>query len=564
MKRILTIAAAALLPCLAAAQEAEAPAGPQNLNRIRIHVIGLDADPATQAQLQEIAQAGGGTYHDASDEAGLVSALGSALGIPTPTMMGAEQEGNNGFGEANGVATTGQVAGAIDPKGDEDWYSIEVDRQGLLRVLLTNVPAELDLHFRVFDANYRLLHNWVAPLRAGADTQADLGLPGPGRYAILVVDGKNDAASPNPYTLQLAFHPGDGNESNNSFGQATRLAPDGSTFGSILPQGDEDWYAVDVPRAGTLHVALTNVPPELDLHLRVYDAEYSLLRNWIAPMRAGADNISEIGLPRGGTYTLQVVDGKGDAYAVGEYTLTTRFDPADRWEPNPTRGTATPIKPTAQLFASINPLGDVDGYRFDTPHPGVVNLAITNVPADLELQFRVYDANHRLHRNWVNPLRAGAENLAVLDLPTAGRWYLAIQDSGGDAWSPDPYTLQLEFVAADSFEPNGDLGSARPIALGQAVQASILPKGDNDWFAFDVAASGTIEVSLTDVPEEIDLHFRVLRADGKLVHNWVAPLRAGSENVAEINIKEPGRYVVEVSDGKDDARAEGTYTLRIQ
>ncbi|MBN2445766.1 MAG: PPC domain-containing protein, partial [Phycisphaerae bacterium] len=95
------------------------------------------------------------------------------------------------------------------------------------------------------------------------------------------------------------------------------------------------------------------------------------------------------------------------------------------------------------------------------------------------------------------------------------------------------------------------------------VTGSILPKGDHDWYAFEVGSQGEYEFAITDVPLELDMHARVYNAEGNAISGWLAPLRAGGEMRGKVNIPEPGHYFVEVVDGNDDARSIDTYTLTI-
>jgi hypothetical protein len=534
-----------------------------NANPINIHVIGFDVDADTTDQLTQMAQAGGGRYYPAANEAELVAALGAATGIALQPHASQEQEDNNTLGRATPIAPTGSVRGSIDPKGDHDWYVVDLERQGMLELRVTDVPAALDVHVRVFNAERGLHENWIAPLRAGAELERIVYIAGPGRHYLQVVDGNDDASDPSPYTLSVQYTPGDAFEPNNSFGAATALATDAEVFASILPKGDEDWYVCDVPRRGALHVSITQPPPELAVQFRVFNAEGGLLRNWVTPLRAGADTVGVVDLPEDGRYYLQIVDA-GGAASPDNYRLQLRFEPGDDSEPNENLGRATLVDASSQWLASILPAGDQDWYRFRVDHPGIVDVQIGQVPADLALHFRVFNGERGLHLNWVNPLRAGADAEATVDLPAAGWYYLQIAAVEESTRSADLYALTLAYQRADAHEPNNSFGMARPIGLGAAVQGSILPRGDQDWYMLELDAAGTLDIAVTDVPAALDVHVRVFDADGGLINNWIAPLRAGAETRGQVEVRSPGRVYLQVIDGGDDARAVEPYTLTVQ
>lgn len=99
------------------------------------------------------------------------------------------------------IAAGQPASGSILPRGDHDWYTFEAPDQGEWVVRVTRVPAELDIHVRAWDGNGTAISGWLAPLRAGADTEGTFKVPAAGRYLLEVVDGNDDARSAAPYTL---------------------------------------------------------------------------------------------------------------------------------------------------------------------------------------------------------------------------------------------------------------------------------------------------------------------------------------------------------------------------
>lgn len=551
----------AALTTAAIAQESSETPAPADNRHINIHIIGFDTDEATQRQLEAMAQAGNGQAYSAENEAELSAALGQAAGVALTPVLSNENEGNSSRGQSNCVSPTGAVGATIDPKGDEDWYMIEVDRPGLLHIDITNVAPELDIVTRVYNAEGSAISGWIKPLRAGAETSGVVDIPAAGKYHVHLEDSGNDASSSQPYSLELRFEPGDAFEPNGSFGQATEIQPDAEFFTSLLPHGDRDWFTFEVPRRGALHVEITNVPQNIEAVFRVYNANVSAITGWVAPLRAGAENIADIDLPTAGRYYLHLEESNNDECNPAELQVKLRYLPGDTYEANESLGDATEIDATTQLFASILPKGDHDHYVFEVDHPGAVNISVTNVPANQDLTFRVYNRERSAITGWVAPLRAGADTEGVADLRTAGHYYIELVDNKGDERSAEQYTLSLEYMRADDYEHNNTYGTAADI--GASAQGSILPKGDHDWYAFEAAGQGEYELAITNVPMEVDLHARVYNAEGSAISGWIAPLRQGAETHGTFKVKDAGRYLVEVVDGKDDARSPEMYTLTI-
>ena len=322
--------------------------------------------------------------HDGNDDASAPDPYTLAL-VFTPSIDA--HETNNAFGTASEVTANQRWRATILPKGDVDWYRFTVDRQGEFRGAITNVPAHLDVQFRVWNAEGQALSNWFAPLAVGGATHGTFDLPQPGTYLVEMRDGRDDERSVQPFDIAFAFTPSvDKGEPNNSFGTATLLAPGQSVAATILPQGDSDWYRVSVDEQGALEVAITGVPAHLDVQFRVWNAERQVVSEWYAPLAPGGDTKATVDLPTSGSYVLEVRDGRDDARAIEPYTLQVTFTPTqDLSEPNNSMGTATPLKLGATVKGTILPKGDVDWYRVSSPRPGELMIHLADSPPSLDM-----------------------------------------------------------------------------------------------------------------------------------------------------------------------------------
>lgn len=354
-------------------------------------------------------------------------------------------------------------------------------------------------------------------------------------------------------------------EPNNIFGKPNLIRATGTTSGAITPQGDADWYAFDIGHHGRLETTITNVPQDMDIVFRVWNSNRDVTHGWFNPLAAGGDTFGVADLASPGRYYLEVRDGSDDTESVNPYSLRTVFTPAaDTFEPNNRFGSATPIEPDSTLVANILPEDDADWYSMEVDHHGELQVAITDVPEDMDITFRVWNANRDVFAGWYNPLAPGGNTEAFVDLPSPGRYYLELRDGGDNASSIEPYTLVTSFTpAADALEPNNMFGTAKPIGTDSSFPANILPEDDADWYAFDAPHHGELRVAVTEVPEGMDVNYRLWDANRDVYAGWYSPLAPGGNTEAIIDLRAAGRYFLEVRDGGDNARSIEPYTVTL-
>ncbi len=353
-------------------------------------------------------------------------------------------------------------------------------------------------------------------------------------------------------------------EPNDSFGAASPITIGGGVQESILPRSDVDWYVLLIDHQGELQVSLTDVDPDLDINVRVWNANKDTVSNWFAPLAKGGDTTASVDLAEPGRYYLEVADGNYDAESVQPYTLQTEFTAtADTAEPNGWFGAASSLALDQPQQANILPAGDVDRYSLTVDQHGELRVLISDVAADLAISVRAWNSNKDTISGWIAPLAEGGNTAAVIDLPTAGLYYLEVAGNSGQR-STEPYTLQVAFTAsADAYEPNNSFGSATPFAFDEPQPANILPLGDVDRYSVDIDQHGELGVVISGVSETLDIDFRVWNNNKDTVSGWIAPLAAGGDTVGTVDLPTPGRYYLEVADGAYDSRAVEPFSVTV-
>ena len=471
-------------------------------------------------------------------------------------------EPNNTFGSASAIDVGAAIEQTIAPVGDVDWYVFDVDHQGELQLSITNVDTTLAINVRVWNSNKATVSNWFAPLAAGGNTEAIVDLAQAGRYFLEVADGVGNVESNQPYTLETAFTPtADGEQPNDAFGNATPLELAQTVQANILPAGDVDWYSFEVTEHGELSVQISDVAADLAVSFRLWNGNKDTLSGWISPLAQGGDTTGILDLPAAGRYLLEVAGESGER-STQPYALDITFVAAvDGFEPNDSFGTAAPFTLGESVNANILPGRDADWFSVTVDHHGELNVAVTDVPATLAVEVRVWNSNKDTISNWIAPLSVGGETLGSVDLPRAGTYYLEFVETNS-ARSVEPFSIAISFFpAADAYDNNDTFGTASDLPLGHVAQSNILPRYDTDWQRIVVDHQGELQIVASDVPENLDINFRVWNSNQDVISNWFAPLARGGDTVGVVDLPTAGTYYVEVTDGGGDERSIEPFTL---
>ena len=489
----------------------------------------------------------------------------SSAWLPPERTEVAEIEPNNSFGTAQPISPTDEVTLAIAPNGDSDWVRFAVQQGGRLTISAPQPPAELDLAVRLLNANGDEVAYWVVAPRPGGELFAEFDLVRPGAYWLQFADNAGDASAAATFPVALSFEPEpDLYEPNDRLDLAKHVPLESEFDINLFPLGDRDYFKFTAPSPGSLIVSLSDVPESIDGSFRLLDANGIEIAYWTAAPRPGGDTSAVLDLPRPGVYYLDIVDGNSDGADIAPLTFSTRFVPSpDTYEPDDTMATAYPVEATSTHQMAIFPLRDSDWLELNIVQPGELSLEIASPPSNLDLAFRVVDGNNVELQYWQVAPRPGGDLVGTYDFARPGRYFLQLSDSNSDGSSIEPFTLDLRFVASlDSYEPNDNAGSARPLTPGGEVPFTMLPRGDADWFKINVDQPGELQVMIDEGPENLDVTYRVVNADLTELAYWVAAYRKGGLTEGAADLPRPGTYYLEVRDANNDERSIGPAVLK--
>lgn len=247
--------------------------------------------------------------------------------------------------------------------------------------------------------------------------------------------------------------------------------------GAIDPAGDRDFYRYDALAGDAIHVQVdsdwTGEGDDLQPRVAVMDANGVILATMccdpVWPYAAGLDVI----LPNDGSYYIRVIAEAGlGGYSLNVYESGLNGEDS---EPDNTPAEATTIGYNSNVYATLEPAGDVDHYKFAGRAGEVVMIGDAYSCYTNEwdtFDSAVYGPNGALITTAQNePFTLPADGLYVIavssDEPTlAGRYYMTLLRRMGD-------------------EPDDTPATAQPIAYGDVLHRELDPENDEDTYRFN-------------------------------------------------------------------------------
>jgi len=112
---------------------------------------------------------------------------------------------NDSFMKAEPITLGQAVSGSILPRGEHDWYQVEIPEQGELAVTLSQNPPELTMVAQVLNADKQVVAGWQGAPAAGGDAAAVAQIKEPGTYYVELASASDGARSTGAYHMTVAF-----------------------------------------------------------------------------------------------------------------------------------------------------------------------------------------------------------------------------------------------------------------------------------------------------------------------------------------------------------------------
>ncbi len=459
----------------------------------------------------------------------------------------------------------------ICPRGDEDWYQVNVTQQGRLRMDVSSPPETMRSEIAMYNEHYDWLYTHTSAINPGDPIHLYYDVVDPGIYYIRVRDLQN-RGHVDPYVFQTAFTPVvDQYEPNFGHGVATLL--EGPVTEGYLFRGDDhDWYRFYMEAGATAEFQLTQVPESQRSELALFGVE----REWLYRNNTAnnpGDLISQaFTAETSGTYYLRIQDVNRGSHlqpyvlkAAGDvqFGFEPEFAPVQvENEPNSGWANANDISLNSLVSGAIHPERDTDQYRCWINAPGILLVEHTRVAESVTSEMWVFNKHlgEIRYRTATNP---GEDNLLEVAITEPGWHYIRIRDRGNNHSDESPYQLRLTHTpVVDEYEPNNGLGDATQLSES-SIQGYLFDGNDVDWYRVYVREPTQLSVSLVETPESNRPRLRIYDSNGAEKGSWVHTNPGeGGEDVLSYEAPTAGFYFLRVND-EGKIYSPEPYTIRI-
>lgn len=384
----------------------------------------------------------GETYTDNNLEVHIDSATatGYVITISRP-IFDSNEPANNATATAPLIPYGSSLNSVIQPVGDEDIYRFSGTAGDVIKMDLDAFESGSHLNptLALLDAGGNQIAFMDDTPSFRQDPLIYFTLPATGTYYLRVRDRDHPAEGGWQYWYILNLQnvtANDPHEPNNTQAAATPLVYGANlTDAYIGTPGDEDVYRFSGTAGDGITIAVrasaTGSQMLPDLILRNGGGIVATAREW-----QSGDGFLSVILPETTTYYIHVkdqwIDWRGGTEFGYPLELTANVG-AEPTEPNNTRQTATNIVSNAPVNAYIGLPGDLDYYRFNGNAGDNItaNIDAESLDSALDSWLGLYNSAGTLIELNDNEHENTADSLLTFTLPSAGTYYLRVQDAAG-------------------------------------------------------------------------------------------------------------------------------------
>ena len=349
-------------------------------------------------------------------------------------------------------------------------------------------------------------------------------------------------------------------DNNDSFATADPISFGQTVSGAIDPQGDEDYYQVQVPTAGVIEAVLSGIPNDKSYVITLFNDDPMDIEVDVAnPTEAGVVNF--LSCEPGGTYYIKIDGGANLDFSIDPYELEVTFNDEDTYECNNSIGTASPIEFGETQIATIFDEQDEDFYQVQVPTAGVIEAVLSGIPNDKSYVITLFnDDPMDIEVDVAYPTEAGIVNF--LSCEPGGTYYIKIDGGVNLDFSTEPYELEVTFNDEDTYECNNSIGTASPIEFGETQIATIFDEQDEDFYQVQVPTAGVIEAVLSGIPNDKSYVITLFNDDPMDIEVDVAdPTEAGVVNF--LSCEPGGTYYIKIDGGANSDSSIEPYNLTV-
>ena len=308
------------------------------------------------------------------------------------------REPNNSRSRASVWPVGQEVAGSWDGKSDADWFVFEAKYDGMF-----GLSGDLG-RFELYDDAGKP----IKPSPAESTPQGMLRQwpVKKGRNWLLTQMSEDSKADSQAYRLVSGFamNPDASEPNDTSAAAATLPARSQRWTGTFHKRGDVDWFAVTLPKPGSLKLTVTPDTTRIDPELRIYPAGGSMIL--VDERGDGGIEYGTIANAKAGKYYFRISNAisSNPEQVIGTYTVLMEYitEKEDLYEPNDSALASTPIVTGKTYNGLIQTAGDRDWYRFVLTKKTKAKLEVANIPPQMKLSVELRDKKLQTIEKWDN------------------------------------------------------------------------------------------------------------------------------------------------------------------
>ncbi|WP_043581898.1 S8 family serine peptidase [Acetivibrio clariflavus] len=228
-----------------------------------------------------------------------------------------EYEENDSLNTAKTISTNKDIYSTIGTNSDEDWYIVNVEKEGRLTIALLDIPVNCDYELSVYSEDLTYVggsYNY-----GNIDEKLSIMVERPNTYYIRIYSYKG-CDPDNNYTLRASVSSPDIYEENDTISKAKNIKVGCSVSATIDNPDDSDWYKFDVKDSMDCLIELQNIPYERDYDLYLFKESYCIA---VSCFEGNTDEFLDMQLTEG-TYYIKVVPYSRCFSQTDNYTLSVK------------------------------------------------------------------------------------------------------------------------------------------------------------------------------------------------------------------------------------------------
>lgn len=215
-------------------------------------------------------------------------------------------------------------------------------------------------------------------------------------------------------------------------------------------------------------------------------------------------------------------------------------------------------------YGRIQAKDDIDYWRIKATGEGSFTASLT-LQNGVHYKLQVFDEDEK---ELAQSNNGDSDKAEIGSIPvTKDKWYyFAVSSSNGSFDKKNYYMLKVVFVPSgmqippDSYEPNNSPEAAKTVNGGDFLEATVHDSSDVDYYKFSVQLGSTIELTLSEIPQDMDLDLFLLDKNLKPVMK-----SANAKNKEEriVYQGDPGTYYIQVLYNNRSSLVMNHYRLRV-